>query len=967
MTQRDSTITWWDTRHALAEAYQDSISNGLVRCVVYGEVGIGRTTLISEFAHSVELQGGPAIRLGWRRANHDDTAKVADDLAKALVALLPDESTQRTALLRARAGIEPERDSTLAEAISSAIDALTEEVPLLLTVDDAHHGSAPALECLQRVTQLCAQRPVVLVLSVRLGEPAQAPAELARLLLGGREVVLGGLTEQQATAMLNARLASGLDSALAAACHRATAGNPFLLDALGTWLAATGSLQDPATVQDVVLPGIVEYMLESALRADLHAARLAKTLAVAARFGSVDTAVAAHLSDLGLVDALKALDLLARMRLVANSDALELRHPLLRAALTGGMTLMARNAAHLTAAAYLHERGAPADLVAAHLTASTVPQTGAWPALVMLRAAAIARREGRHDTARHYLESVVNTASGHEQCEAMLELVDLRTELDAVSGPEAVVEMLPKARDAFVLRRLVGHIGRALADSVEENQPILDATAAALTGTALHGWGRAYQALCRAAEESAPTAEKIAAALRENPEVGDSASLVAVTGLSALYRHLVDDDPQASLLLARAALEREIDELDTQPLALLAALTVLLESGHPAEAATHLRTLEEAGYGSRYTRRPDVLFVRAQIAFAEGNLAAAADELNRGLGALPSTPRRPGALCTGMVGLLALVLLDQGRTGDVEALLGRYGGPERWPDSWWAGNLVFASASLRAEAGDLHRAAEDLRVWWERRAASGLGVLGSAPWRIHGVGLLLQVGHIEWARQLADAQVRFAEGTGSSLERGRGLRALAQVSAEDTKERLLREAVAVLEPTQGLLDLAHTTSDLACVLAHRQRRDEAVTELTRAALLADRCGATALSLQIREQVLALHKDPSLRGVLSLTMREREILIDAARGMTNRRISAFREITVRTVELHLTSAYRKLGISGRDDFPEVFRDRALWKLIVDSRPVVGRSKPVGSRAESGASEVRRKSLGPSRDAWAEPAP
>ncbi|MEU0845674.1 AAA family ATPase [Streptomyces sp. NPDC005962] len=960
MTHRRSFAGRWDVRRALAKAGQDSMSEGLVRYVVSGEAGIGRTALLDQFVHDVELQGGLAIRLPWGRADHDDATKVAGDLAHALAARLPGEGAHRDALLRAGAAADMGWERALVEAVRSAIDVLTDEALVVLTVDDVHRASSASLEFLQRVTQVCACRSVVLVLSVRLGESAQAPAELARLLLGGREIVLSGLTEQQATTMLSDRLGRRLDNALATACHRATAGNPFLLDALSAWLMAGDALPEPTAVHKVVLPGVVEYLLGPALCADLNTVRLAETIAVAGRFGSVDTAMAAHLSGLGLVDALKTLDLLVRMRLVADNDAVELRHPLLRVALTGGMTLMARNAVHLTTAAYLHEHGAPADMVAAHLSASTVPQEGAWPAGVMLRAADIARRKGHHDIARRYLTLVVDSASGHEQSEAMLELVDLRGEPDAVSGLEAVVGMLPMARDEFVLRRLISHIGRTLSDSDEENQPILDAIGAALAGTALRGWDRAYRTLCRVADEPPPAAAKITSTLAERPEAHGGALMAAASGLAAGYRHVVNDDPRAALRFARVALEREIDELDTQPLALLAALTVLVESGYPAEAAAHLRKLDDEAYGPRYTQRPDVLFVRAQIAFAEGNLTAAENELNSALAALPPTSGRPGPLRTRMVGLLALVLLCEGRTDDAEALLRRYDGPERRPDSWWAGNLLFASAFLRAGDGDLHRAAADLTELWERATEMGLGLVGSAPWRIYGVGLLAQVGYTGWARQAADSQVRFAEDTGSPLERGRGLRALAQVATDGTKEELLREAVAVLEPTRGQLDLAYAAGDLGRVLAQQKRRDEAVTELTRAARLADQCGAIELSVRIRQQVLASHEHPSLRGVLSLTAREREILIDAVRGMTNRKISEFREITVRTVELHLSSAYRKLGISGRDDFPEAFRNRALWTLITDGQPVVRRSKSVGSRAEAGTSAVGREPLGHGRD-------
>jgi DNA-binding CsgD family transcriptional regulator len=54
----------------------------------------------------------------------------------------------------------------------------------------------------------------------------------------------------------------------------------------------------------------------------------------------------------------------------------------------------------------------------------------------------------------------------------------------------------------------------------------------------------------------------------------------------------------------------------------------------------------------------------------------------------------------------------------------------------------------------------------------------------------------------------------------------------------------------------------------------------------------------------------LTGVEALTPMERRTVGLAAEGLTNREVAQHLFLTVRTVEMHLTHAYRKLGVSSR---------------------------------------------------------
>lgn len=68
---------------------------------------------------------------------------------------------------------------------------------------------------------------------------------------------------------------------------------------------------------------------------------------------------------------------------------------------------------------------------------------------------------------------------------------------------------------------------------------------------------------------------------------------------------------------------------------------------------------------------------------------------------------------------------------------------------------------------------------------------------------------------------------------------------------------------------------------------------------------------------------ALTGLDALTPSERRVSEMAARGMTNKEIAQALFVTLRTVEMHLSSAYRKLEIHSR---------RGLAEALADDGPV-----------------------------------
>ena len=100
--------------------------------------------------------------------------------------------------------------------------------------------------------------------------------------------------------------------------------------------------------------------------------------------------------------------------------------------------------------------------------------------------------------------------------------------------------------------------------------------------------------------------------------------------------------------------------------------------------------------------------------------------------------------------------------------------------------------------------------------------------------------------------------------------------------------------------------------------------------LARRCEAHSLTSRAREELRAAGARPrrlELTGVEALTPMERRTVGLVAKGLSNREVAQHLFLTVRTVEMHLTHAYRKLGVSSRREL-----GRALARLSENLRSV-----------------------------------
>ncbi|MEC3978762.1 helix-turn-helix transcriptional regulator [Amycolatopsis sp. H20-H5] len=226
--------------------------------------------------------------------------------------------------------------------------------------------------------------------------------------------------------------------------------------------------------------------------------------------------------------------------------------------------------------------------------------------------------------------------------------------------------------------------------------------------------------------------------------------------------------------------------------------------------------------------------------------------------------------------------------------------------------LLYARGRLRVAAGDTQPGLDDLLDCGRRFSKHGALFPGFAPWRAFAARAAMTLGRTDQAVRLAEDDLEAAERWGAPRLLGIAQTTMGVVREDEEAERSLQRAVTTLKASPARLHLAGAMTELGIQQARRGRSAKAVTTLRQAIELSTLCEAAPLARRASDELrTTLAGSSSFRdNEHGLTPQESRIATIAAQGLTNREIAEALHLTRRTVELHLSGAYRKLGITGR---------------------------------------------------------
>ena len=903
---------------------------------VEGHAGIGKTSLLKAaraladtdgvrvlWACGQELErefGFGVVRQLFERVVSDASLDARGRLLAGPAALAP----VAVGVESAAGGGRPAPDSPfpIVHALYWLAANLAERERLALFVDDAHWADVLSLRFLDFLAARLEGDSVAVVVAARLAEPGEG--ESVGLLARLREraasglVRLGPLGFDAAAALVSERFGGLPDPGLVAACVQATGGNPFLL----------GELVD-ALLGDRVAPDAGAAGLVAGLGPETVARSVMLRLSrLGAPAGPVVDAVAvldahaearhvAAVCGLSLEEVGSAADALARANVLDGGRPLRFVHPIVRDAVYGALASGSRSRLHARAAEVLIADLAPPERVAPHLLLCE-PAADSRVAGVLRAAAASALCHGSADSAQRFLERAL------AEPPPASELADTLAELgaaEALAGRE--------------LSLASEHLERAAAGTAD-TELRCERVRLAVRVRLYTGDFAGAAALLRRERASLGEAERSLGMrlLADEAGVGVLAPPVAAEALDQLeqYAGLADDDPAQLAVLAELAakrwLEGRIGEAAELAERALAGGRLLAAQGPVSVAFNHaVAVLID---GDRFERAGGPLAAALAAAREQGSLLGVAG-LTR-LQAVGAWRRgalfEVEALAGGVLQMvedsdtswldpicwayLGAVLTERSELYQAEEAIARTGVGPGIPNLTYEGMAFVARARLRLAQGRPDEALADLLELRSRERALGIRHM-RFPWRRDAVAAALALDDTALAAALADEQLELARRWNIPSARGIALctQGLAIGGAEGLEP--LERGVALLSGSPARLDHARALLDLGTALRRAGHRAHAREPLQEAIDTARACGASALAARAHQQLLTTGARPRRRqftGADALTTSERRVAILAAQGEPSRQIAAVLYITVRTVENHLASCYRKLGIRSR---------------------------------------------------------
>lgn len=907
--------------------------------VIEGSAGIGKTRLLSA-AQEFAAEAGWHVLLG-------QGAELSRDYAFGLVRQLfepflasigsaarheflsgPAENAKH-ALGQIDADVKPIGDFAVLHSLYWLVTNLSSDQPLLISVDDLQWADGPTLRFLAFLQSRLAGLRLLIVAALRSGEHSEHTGLVDTIVsdLGSVSIRPEGLSHQAVRKLVTDTLGKVPGNEFVTTCHTATAGNPLLLNLLLTAAVEQDLAPVDANADRVHTMGsraVAQHVAGQLNRLSSSAVAVAQALAVLGDDSHLMNLASA--SEVELMKVWDCVDQLRRAGLVRISDrdngsfnmSVSFAHPLFRIAIYGELGRAKTISAHRRAAHILMTAHADAEKVAAHVLRLPTGSISGLSA-VLRSAASDAVHRGSPENAHTYLARCLQEPLGEDvRLGVLLEAGRVAGLVDVKAAANYYEQAIELCTEPFSRARIARDLGKMwlFAGRHYDAIPLCAEAATWIPAEEVDLQRQLKNILFNAGllEPGWPGMDALVAevrALTPDSSVGGR----SLDSIFSLYDGLMGDD--------RAIERAERAVSDGIPLDAAeggARLTSALETLITADRVHAMNVLDEgvarAHEGGSIVTATWMLILRGLGWLCQGDLAEAAIDLKQVL-------RLEGNAQIHLVrpfisGFLSRVWIEQGHLDQAASLLHALM-PSPLPSAGpWFFPLESKACLLRVQ-GKYEEALEVARqAQFSFELSYGFRNPAFVAWRSEAALCLHALDRDQEARQLAAEELELAVQWGAPRAHGRALWVNGLVLGGSSGIQLMTEAVKVLESSPARLEYAKALIELGTALHRAGHQDRVRAHLGLGLELAHQCGARPLEERALTELRAIGlrpRRPMMTGSQSLTPSERRIGELAASGLTNREIAQQLFVTVKTVEVHLSSVYRKLRITRRQELPQ----------------------------------------------------
>ncbi|MFI9275925.1 AAA family ATPase [Kitasatospora sp. NPDC052896] len=902
---------------------------------VRGVPGVGRSALLRRAEELATLAG---VRVAAAEASWAETGVCHGVAAQLHAAIAPPASPLAEDLLRPGGAARGALSGRLCRAFLAAARAQ----PLLVVVDDVQWADPASVRFLQMLARRLAGAPLLLLTARSSALPAGPDdrVELCPLAdpraVTGHTLDLAPLSVVGTGEVLADAFGEPIDPEFVAAVARAVDGNPAVLRSMVDRFARHGRSPTPdqaARLRESVAEAVRERAVRTFAALPVELLDVLRVIAMCGPHCTPNLiATLARPRSFGVA---RALELLSGTGLLTEGERPVFRAERAAEAVLAGLDAQRREEL-FARAAELANRAAIPDGAQARLLLGARGIGGSWAVEVLRREAARHRVVGDQEASARLLRRALR-----EPVRPRLR-VEILTELSALVLPRS-----PEGSDRYLRQALLVPVDASAGPAWVRAADLL---------VARGDFASAVPLIARACAHPG-VGDRDRAALRALYWLADHGQHGAAQELNRLAMTTLSDRPvepaEAGAAAWRTALRgqdiartRELARVALAPAALagtsltaqVAACYALVLADEVAEAHAGLdAVLVRAQRTDARAVAALALLVKALATLGEGRTEEASAVLERAEEALPARCWHP-LMAPGLLALKTMVCLARGDLAGAErsAAAAR---PEEAEGSMARAYLMYARGRVRLARGDGAGALADLRECGRLLLAKQVANPALLPWRsmaarAHGLvaddaeaadliaeerrlalvwgaprtvsRALLAAGVAERDPAPAGRRTGTGAASGSVLGPGPELGCLAAVEPASWQYRqalvvMGTAAVSGQETIDGLLRSGAAPAAPAAPVASAGP----AAGPRRTARGADRKPAAGPAAETAQ-------GPAPHG---LTGAEWRVAALAADGLANRTIAADLSVTLRTVELHLTKAYRKLGISGRPELAQ----------------------------------------------------